>query len=45
MVATARDRLILQLRTEDPVRWSYTAIAATLGCSRELAALVARRAR
>jgi len=40
-----RDRLILQLRAEDPERWTYTAIAAALGCSRELVALIARRAR
>lgn len=38
-----RDRLILQLRAEDPVRWSYSAVAAALGCSRELVALVCRR--
>ena len=30
-----RDRLILQLRAEDPQRWSYTALASALGCSRE----------
>lgn len=39
-----RDRLIHQLRAEDPARWSYSAIAAALGCSRELVALVSRRA-
>ena len=38
-----RDRLILQLRAEDPQRWSYTALADALGCSRELVALVLRR--
>jgi hypothetical protein len=38
-----RDRLILQLRAEDPQRWSYTALAQALGCSRELVALVLRR--
>lgn len=38
-----RDRLIRVLRAEDPVRWSYGAIAKALGCSRELVALVARR--
>ncbi|MCC2321220.1 helix-turn-helix domain-containing protein [Cellulomonas xiejunii] len=40
-----RDRLILQLRAEDPARWSYSAIAEALGCSRELVALVTRRSR
>lgn len=40
-----RDRLIHQLRAEDPTRWSYSAIAAALGCSRELVALVSRRVR
>lgn len=40
-----RDRLVLQLRAEDPARWSYSAIAEALGCSRELVALVARRSR
>ena len=39
-----RDRLIHRLRAEDPARWSYTAIAAAVGCSRELVALVSRRA-
>ncbi|WP_222836768.1 hypothetical protein [Cellulomonas flavigena] len=40
-----RDRLIHQLRAEDPARWSYSAIAEALGCSRELVALVTRRSR
>lgn len=40
-----RDRLVHQLRAEDPARWSYSAIADALGCSRELVALVARRSR
>lgn len=40
-----RDRLVLQLRAEDPARWSYSAIAEALGCSRELVALVTRRSR
>ncbi len=39
-----RDRLIHALRAEDPARWSYAQIAAALGCSRELVALVSRRA-
>lgn len=38
-----RDRLIHGLRAEDPARWSYTVLAAAIGCSRELIALVARR--
>jgi hypothetical protein len=38
-----RDRLVLQLRAEDPQRWSYTALAAAVGCSRELVALILRR--
>lgn len=40
-----RDRLITGLRAEDPSRWSYTVLAAAIGCSRELIALVARRGR
>lgn len=40
-----RDRLVLQLRAEDPARWSYSAIADALGCSPELVALVVRRSR
>ena len=39
-----RDALIRRLRAEDPQRWSYGALAAALGCSRELIALVAKRA-
>lgn len=38
-----RDALIRRLRAEDPARWSYGALAAALGCSRELIALVVRR--
>ncbi|MFC0647124.1 hypothetical protein [Cellulomonas phragmiteti] len=40
-----RDRLVLQLRAEDTARWSYSAIADALGCSRELVALITRRSR
>ncbi|WP_374454247.1 hypothetical protein [Nocardioides sp.] len=40
-----RDRLLLQLRAEDPRRWSYTTLAQAVGCSRELIALVVRRQR
>lgn len=39
-----RDELILRLRAEDPKRWSYGALASAIGCSRELIALVVRRA-
>ena len=39
-----RDALIRQLREEDPQRWSYGALAAAIGCSRELIALVVKRA-
>lgn len=39
-----RDALIRRLRAEDPKKWSYGALAAALGCSRELIALVVRRA-
>ncbi|MGO1944327.1 MAG: hypothetical protein ACTH1Z_07975 [Ancrocorticia sp.] len=38
-----RDELIMRLRNEDPKRWSYGALAAAIGCSRELIALIARR--
>jgi hypothetical protein len=38
-----RDQLIRRLRAEDPQKWSYGALAAALGCSRELIALVAKR--
>lgn len=40
-----RDRLIHQLRSDDPKRWSYGALAAVVGCSRELIALIVRRQR
>lgn len=33
---SSRDVLIRQLRREDPARWSYAALAAEIGCSREL---------
>ncbi|MFZ2164130.1 MAG: hypothetical protein WAV45_01580, partial [Propionibacteriaceae bacterium] len=39
-----RDELIRRLREEDPKRWSYGALAAAIGCSRELIALVVKRA-
>ncbi len=31
-----RDALVRALRAEDPVRWSYGALAKAVGCSREL---------
>ena len=40
-----RDRLINGLRAEDSAHWSYTVLAAAVGCSRELIALVSRRGR
>lgn len=40
---TERDRIVHQLRHEDPARWTYAALARALGVSRELIALVARR--
>lgn len=38
-----RDQLVRRLRAEDPQKWSYGALAAALGCSRELIAQVSRR--
>jgi len=37
-----RDRLIRQLRAEDPVTWTYSALAAPVGCSPELVAFVVK---
>jgi AraC-like DNA-binding protein len=37
-----RDRIIRQLRTEDPARWTYAAIATAVGCSPELVAAVVK---
>lgn len=31
-----RDRLVRQLRSDDPARWSYGALAKAVGCSRTL---------
>lgn len=39
-----RDRLIRQLRAEDPVTWTYAALAAAIGCSPELAAYAVKNA-
>lgn len=33
-----RDRLVRQLRADDPKRWTYPALAAAVGCSPELIA-------
>ena len=38
-----RDALIRRLREEDPKQWSYGVLAAAIGCSRELIALIAKR--
>lgn len=35
-----RDRLIRQVRDDDPARWSYGALAKAVGCSRELVAYI-----
>ena len=40
-----RDELIDRLRADEPKRWSYTALAQALGCSRELIAQIVRRRR
>jgi hypothetical protein len=37
-----RDRLVRQLRAEDPARWSYTALARAVGCSPELIAAIVK---
>jgi AraC-like DNA-binding protein len=39
-----RDRLIVQLRADDPQRWTYPALAAAVGCSPELIAHIIRQA-
>lgn len=35
-----RDRIIRQLRAEDPVRWTYRALATAVGCTPELVAAI-----
>lgn len=35
-----RDRLVRQLRADDPKRWTYPALAAAVGCSPELIAYI-----
>jgi hypothetical protein len=37
-----RDRLIVQLRSEDPARWSYSALAKAVGVSPELIAAIVK---
>jgi hypothetical protein len=37
-----RNRLIKQLRAEDPERWTYPALAAAIGCSPELIAAIVK---
>jgi hypothetical protein len=35
-----RNRLIRELRAEDPEQWTYSALAAAVGCKRETVAAV-----
>ena len=35
-----RDQLVRALRAEDPERWSYSALAKAVGCSKSLIRLV-----
>lgn len=35
-----RDRMVRQLRREDPRWWSYARLAKAVGCSRELIAVI-----
>ncbi|HEU0242026.1 MAG TPA: hypothetical protein VFR11_22620 [Micromonosporaceae bacterium] len=35
-----RDALVRRARREDPGRWSYNALAAAVGCSKELIAAI-----
>ena len=37
-----RNRLVKQLRAEDPDRWTYPALAAAVGCSPELIAAIVK---
>ena len=37
-----RDRLIRQLRAEDPHHWTYPVLAAAVGCSAELVAAIVK---
>ena len=38
-----RDRLIRALRADDPERWSYSALAKAVACSRELIAYIVKQ--
>lgn len=38
----ARDRLVRQLRAEDPERWTWPALGAAVGISKELAAAICK---
>lgn len=40
-----RDHVVLTLRAEDPRKWTYDRLAASLGCSRELIAVIVRSGR
>ncbi len=42
-IRAERDEIVHRLRAQDAARWSYSNLAAALGCSRELVALIARR--
>jgi hypothetical protein len=35
-----RDTLVRKLRAEDPAKWTYKALAAAVGCSPELIAVI-----
>lgn len=37
-----RNRLVRQLRAEDPARWTYPALAKAVGCSPELIAAIVK---
>ncbi len=39
----ARDRLVRQLREEDPVLWTYVSLARAVGCSPELIRDIVKR--
>lgn len=38
-----RDRLVRQLRADDPAKWTYPALAAAIGCSPELIAHIVKK--
>lgn len=37
-----RDRLVRQLRRDDPATWTYSALAKAVGCSPELIAVIVK---